>query len=125
MNNIFSFKGYVNNVPSILNQYELGVLCSRSEAFGRVTVEYMMSGLCTIAPASGANLELIPDECGILYKAESSNELSQVLASIINGRVDYYKIGNLASNTALDNYDINKNANKIIAYFLTLNDKKY
>lgn len=125
LNNIFSFKGYVNNVPSILNQYELGVLCSRSEAFGRVTVEYMMSGLCTIAPASGANLELIPDECGILYKAESSNELSQVLASIINGRVDYYKIGNLASNTALDNYDINKNANKIIAYFLTLNDKKY
>ena len=124
LDNIFNFKGYVNDVPNILNQYEIGVLCSRSEAFGRVTVEYMMSGLCTIAPASGANLELIPDGCGILYKAEDSNELSSVLGDIINGNVDYSKIGSLACNIALNNYDINKNANKIITYFLTLNDKK-
>ena len=123
LSNIFNFKGYINNVPTILNQYDIGILCSRSEAFGRVTVEYMMSGLCTIAPASGANLELIPDGCGILYKAEDSNELSKVLDDIINGRVDYSRIGSLACNMALNNYDINKNSNKIITYFLTVNAK--
>lgn len=122
--NIFYFKGYVNNVPNILNKYDIGVLCSRSEAFGRVTVEYMMTGLCTIAPDSGASIELIPKKCGIIYKTGNSNELSNVLDDIINGRVDYSKIGNSACNIALDNYDINKNATKIITYFLTLNDRQ-
>lgn len=122
LDEIFSFKGYSNNIPDILKQYDVGILCSRAEAFGRVTVEYMMAGLCTIAPASGANMELIQDGCGILYKAEDASELSNVISSLINNEVDYMEIGNCARKVAMNNYDINQNASKIINYFFTLSE---
>lgn len=124
LNEIFCFKGYYNDIPRILNDYDIGILCSRAEAFGRVTVEYMMAGLCTVAPASGANLELITDKCGILYKAESPGDLSHVLYNIINGKVNYTTIGHYSSSVAVRKYDINRNANKIINYFVKSNDKK-
>ena len=41
----------------------------KDEGFGRVTIEYMMAGLCVIASDTGANSELIEDgKSGLLYQ---------------------------------------------------------
>lgn len=66
---LVKFKGYQKDVGNYLSQYDIGLMCSRDEGFGRVTVEYMMTGLCVIASDTGANPELIEDGVsGLLYQ---------------------------------------------------------
>lgn len=114
---IFSFQGFVTNIPERLCDYDIGILCSRSEAFGRVTVEYMMSGLCTIAPASGANLELIDEKTGILYAQLTPVELKLQLSDVIQKKINPVTLGTNARIRAMNRYDINVNAKKIIEHF--------
>lgn len=66
---LVKFRGYQKDVEKYLPQYDIGLMCSRDEGFGRVTVEYMMTGLCVIASNTGANPELIEDGVsGLLYQ---------------------------------------------------------
>lgn len=120
LNDVVFFKGYVNNIPQILEKYNIGILCSKSEAFGRVTVEYMMAKLCTVVPNSGANLELINDSCGMIYESNNVESLVDVLNKIIKSEIDIYKLGDEAHKNAVNKFDINKNIREIIAQF-----KKY
>ena len=53
------FLGSCNDVYDRLKNYHIGLMCSKAEGFGRVTVEYMCAGLAVIASDCGANPELI------------------------------------------------------------------
>ena len=118
LDNLISFKGYAENIPELLARYDVGILCSKAEAFGRVTAEYMLAGLCTVAPLSGANPEIIADGCGVLYPVGDISSLTRAMREMIEGRIDYIEIGKKARREAVERFDINKNANKIIEYFL-------
>lgn len=53
-------------------------MASRAEAFGRVTVEYMLKGIPVIGARSGATTELISDkETGILYELGNPIDLAE------------------------------------------------
>lgn len=53
------------------------LMCSRFEAFGRVTVEGMLAGKPVVAANTGANPELIQDGVtGLLYKAGDPRDLA-------------------------------------------------
>lgn len=56
-----TFTGEIENVDEILDQMNCGLVLTYNEAFGRVTVEYMLHGLPVIATDSGANPELVKD----------------------------------------------------------------
>lgn len=56
--------GHIENIADILPRYDIGIVGSRAEGFGRVTVEYMASGLAVIATGSGANREILCDNEG-------------------------------------------------------------
>ncbi|HOZ54442.1 MAG TPA: glycosyltransferase family 4 protein [Clostridia bacterium] len=78
------FLGYKNNINELLPNYDIGVICSKAEGFGRVTIEYMMCGLCVIASNTGANVELIKDgKTGYLYNYGDIDNLTLVLNKII------------------------------------------
>lgn len=69
LQDLITFKGYLKNPREQLTQYDIGLMCSKDEGFGRVTIEYMMAGLCVIASDTGANSELIEDgKSGLLYQ---------------------------------------------------------
>lgn len=60
--------GFQENIERLLMQMDVGIIASRMEGFGRVTVEYMLSGMPVIGHASGGTLELVNDgETGFLY----------------------------------------------------------
>ena len=66
---LVNFRGYQKDIGNVLSQYDIGLMCSKDEGFGRVTAEYMMSGACVIASDTGANGELIEDGIsGLLYQ---------------------------------------------------------
>lgn len=81
---IITFKGFNKSMREKLQNYDIGFVCSKSEAFGRVTVEYMLSKVLVIASNSGANLEIIDDnQSGLIYKYNDIADLANKIKKAI------------------------------------------
>lgn len=117
--------GYKKDVVNFLYQYDCGIMCSRSEGFGRVTVEYMMAGLPVIATDSGANSELIDDQRnGLLYKQGYIEQLIEKIRYILNHEYSLEKMGCAAYDEAIKKYTSNNNAKEIYNLYLTTIKKR-
>ena len=69
--------GYRKDVEKFLQQADIAFCCSRAEAFGRVTVEAMLSGVLTIGADIAGTAELIRNgETGLLYESGNPNSLA-------------------------------------------------
>ncbi len=107
-------KGYIADSANLLKQYHLGVMCSRSEGFGRVTAEYMMAGLAVIASDSGANGELIRDGVdGLLYQYGVSEDLGSKITFLCKNQDKMAELGRNARSRALANFTAEINAKNI------------
>ena len=107
-------------------EYDVGLTCSRVEGFGRVTVEYMMSGLCPIVSDSGANLEIVQDrKNGIIYKALNGDALKAAIIWAVNNRKTVNKIGLAAEAYAKKNFSMEKKKKRVKKLYLkALEDNK-
>lgn len=87
LNEFVTFLGEVDGIEPLASTMDVGIMSSHCEAFGRVTVEYMLQNLAVIANDSGANPEIIKNgETGLLYKHNSSKELADKMQLLINDR---------------------------------------
>ena len=83
------FKGYVENVQNRFDEYDLGIVCSKVEGLGRVTVDYIQHGCLVVASKISANLEIIKDgKTGFLY---DYNDTKMLRDKILEAIVDYDK----------------------------------
>lgn len=117
LNKIIEFKGYSDKLQEIYKDYNIGVVCSKSEGFGRVTIEYMSAGLFVIASNSGANPELIKKTYGALYEYGNEKDLANKIMEAFNKSVDaknsrQYVIDNFSSK--LNSKNINNLYNNIL-----------
>lgn len=72
-----SFTGYVEDMARLRDKVDAEIIPSKSEAYGRVTLEAMLSHNLVIASDSGANPELIgEDEYGLLFRNNDANDLA-------------------------------------------------
>ena len=79
--------GPKSDVYERLQNYHVGLMCSKAEGFGRVTVEYMHACLGVIASNCGANPELIHDgRTGLLYDKNDTNSLTQKIMEYFQNR---------------------------------------
>ena len=77
------FLGFSDNLSAVRNDYNISIVASHAEAFGRVTIEAMYSGLIVVGINNGANNELIQHNVtGFIYK--TSEQLISTILSIIN-----------------------------------------
>jgi glycosyltransferase involved in cell wall biosynthesis len=77
------FVGHVNNALPAMRSSDVILVCSRSEAFGRVTIEGMFAGRPVIGARSAATAELIQDGInGLLYNPGDSKDLAAKIISI-------------------------------------------
>lgn len=82
-----SFTGYLKDVSEVLNKMHVGIMASHNEAFGRVTVEYMMNGLAVIASDGGANQEIVEDgRSGLIYPVGDYRELAKKMKYLIQNK---------------------------------------
>lgn len=87
LNENITFKGYQENINEIIKNYDIAIMASKSEAFGRVTVEYMMANIAVIASNTGANPELITDKInGLIYRYGDIFDLKDKILYLINNR---------------------------------------
>lgn len=62
---------------------DMAVVCSKKEAFGRVTIEAMKLGIPTVAAAAGGSLEIIDDgRNGLLYEPLNPASLADELEKL-------------------------------------------
>lgn len=82
---VVKLMGYSDKID--FSKYLIGVICSKAEGFGRVTVEYMMHGLCAIGADSGATPEIIRDrESGLLYHGDDGAALARCIENVVRDR---------------------------------------
>ncbi len=78
------FEGYLADPSEVVRRSQVALMCSRFEAFGRVTVEAMLLGKPVIGVRSGGTEELIRDHFnGLLYRAGDSHELAQKIKYVV------------------------------------------
>lgn len=78
------FTGFIDDPNTVKFQQDICLVPSLSEAFGRVTIESMASGMVVIASDSGASKELIKEGVnGFLFTSGSVESLTEVLKKVI------------------------------------------
>lgn len=118
MESIFTFKGYSDNLYEELSHYDIGMNCSHSEAFGRVTAEYMLAGLLTVASDTGANVELIQHEItGLIFNKNEDQSLKKCLYWILKNKDKCVAIAENGVIFARKNYAIEKNIEHFYAFY--------
>ncbi len=115
--NIVKFVGYHNNIYELLSSSDISIVASKHEAFGRVTVESMMSGTLVIGTDSGGTPELIGDDRGLLYQYRDSQELAKLIERAIEVPDKMRSMVQKAYTYSIENFTVEKNAEAIIEVY--------
>lgn len=108
------FLGARKNVYDLLQNYQIGLTCSRAEGFGRVTAEYMHAKLGVIVSNSGANPELIRDkENGLIYELGDIEDLSLCIGKYYKDRNFLMRMAENAHSDAVSRFTKEINAANI------------
>ena len=117
--------GNVENLKSIRQLVDIELVCSKMEAFGRVTIEAMLSGNPVIGSNSGGTGELIIDGLnGYLYTPGNIGELAEKIEFFICHPDYIEKIGLSAYQYASSKFLVNKSASKVLAEYEKIIDEK-
>lgn len=109
-----TFWGYQSDVPELLKSMDVGVICSKAEAFGRVTCEYMAASMPVIGSREGGTAEIvIENENGFLYHPGVVSELADYMRQLIEHPDLIEKYGKNAKEYVAQNYTIRKNTDEI------------
>ena len=93
--------GQVDSMRDIRKRIDVELVCSKAEAFGRVTAEAMLAGNPVIGSNSGGTPELICDGVdGFLYEKGNIDMLAERIAMLIKDRKLCKKMGCMAREKA-------------------------
>ena len=116
LENNVSFRGYTTTVGDVIPQYDMGITCSRDEAYGRTTIEYMMHGLPVLVSNSGASPELLASKkVGEVFDYASNNDLKEKLSFMISNISNYDR--DYIRNYAIEKFSYEKSSEMIIRLF--------
>lgn len=114
LNQYVHMVGHTNDVFQVLQVMNLGVVCAHDEAFGRVTVEYMLMQMPVIASRSGANAELIvPGVTGSVYPLGDTDALADAIGLYVNQPDLLALHGCAGESVAKQNYSAERNAEQV------------
>jgi hypothetical protein len=84
LSNQIKLVDFTYDLSGIRKQHDIGITSSNAEAFGRVTIENMMSGMLAVGTDSGGTPELIENgETGFLYKPGDYRALADILTEAV------------------------------------------
>ncbi len=107
------FAGFVNDMQRLRSKCHLGIVASYAEAFGRITIEGMLSGLLMLGSNSYGTAELIEDgETGFLFMARNADDLYEKIKLVNSRREDIPRVIAKAIKYA-QNYSEGSSAKKI------------
>lgn len=112
-NNV-EFLGFKENLNEIRKKVQLELVCSRSEGFGRVTIEAMLSMNPVIGANNTATSELITDKFnGLLYETKNYIQLAEKIKYFIKNPEKIKVMGRNGYKFVAENFNSEKNAKQI------------
>lgn len=117
--------GQVSDLKELRKKVDVEIVSSRKEAFGRVTVEAMMSGLAVIGSNSGGTLELIDDnKNGLLFEQDNVLDLADKIEYLYNNRNEIERLGKKAYSYSKDKFLIDRCAKEIYSLYNKVRKEK-
>jgi len=120
ISNYVEFLGHVDDVSSIWRETDIALVCSKAEAFGRVTVEAMMSGALLIGANTEGTAEIISNEYGLLYEQGNYKDLALKINDALNDKERMNEIVIKAQKYAISNFTSKNNAELIHEIYINL-----
>jgi glycosyltransferase involved in cell wall biosynthesis len=109
------FTGFVDDAQSIVEAASMVLVCSRAEAFGRVTVESMVAGTPVIGANSGATPELVKHGFnGLLYEPGNHRELAERMKYLIAHPEEAQRMGRNGLEWASRRFTVERYADEIL-----------
>lgn len=119
------FVGYQDDLKALRQITDIELVCSKSEAFGRVTVEAMLSENPVIGSDSGGTKELIINGYnGLLYKNTDYLDLAEKIKYFIDNKEKIIVMGKNAYDYALNNFTAERNAEELYSIYCKLLSEK-
>ena len=117
--------GHISDMNALRRQVHVEIVPSVMEAFGRVTVEAMLSGNPVLASDTGANRELIEENrTGWFFREGDAESLADKMEYIIKNRQIISGMGNAAYQEAKEKYLSGRNTKEIEQlYYAILNEE--
>ncbi len=116
--------GSVRDRLPFVESADMVLMCSRFEAFGRVTVEGMLAGKPVVAANTGANPELIRDgENGLLYRVRNTRDLAEKIRYLYEHPELAKRMGQRAQEWAAAIFNKQRFANEIIPFLESVADR--
>ena len=105
---------FTNTPMEILKNCDVGLMCSVAEAFGRVTVEYMLAGLFVVGANTGGTPEIVLDkETGVLYEQGNERDLAEKIHWVLENKEQAKKMLQSGQERAVKSFSIQATANSI------------
>lgn len=118
-----SVQEFTYDLQGIRKDHDIGLVTSRAEAFGRVTIENMLAGLLAVGTNSGGTPELITDGVtGFLYEPGDVQSLCRVLLMIEERKEEMRKVAEAGQKYAEKNFLIENTAKKIYKMYQDVNN---
>jgi len=106
---------FIRNVFPIIKKSDLILVCSKNEAFGRVTVEGMLAKKTVIGTNSGGTPEIIEDGVsGFLYEPGDYDQLAEKIEWLIKNPKEAKKMGENGYKIVSDKFSKNNYSGKIV-----------
>ena len=114
LESVTEFWGYQKFPQSFYQTADITFICSKFEAFGRTTVEAMMSGSLVIGADTAGTKELIQDQVtGLLYHSGDANDLARKITYALNQKEQMKAIAKKGRQNAIENFSARANASNI------------
>lgn len=109
------FHGLRKDMNELRGQMDIGLITSKSEAFGRVTIEGMLSSLAMIGRDSAGTSELIKDkETGLLYEPGNLDSLLEKIEFLYKNRTEMKRLGENGFNYARNRFTVGSCSKKVL-----------
>jgi len=110
------FHGWKKNIYSYFGNSNVVLVCSRNEAFGRVTVEAMKVGVPVVGANSGGTRAIIRDgETGLLYNPGDVQALIDCLKRLYREKDLHYRLSTTAKRYATIRFSKERFANELVS----------
>lgn len=121
LSNKIEFLGYIDDLQKVRLKTDVELVCSKSEAFGRVVIEGMMAGNIVIASNTGAFPELIENGTdGFIYEFHNYRNLANIIYGCFTNKYDLEKIRENAIVKSNNRFNQELNGNSIMKVYKEL-----
>ncbi len=109
-----TLSGFISDMPAVRRKMDVELVCSRAEAFGRVTAEAMMGAMPVIGSDGGGTPELIEEGgTGFLYPYGNAEALAEKMAFFIRHPEKIREMGKRAQAYAMEHFTIERCVDEI------------